>query len=60
MTILFNDITQLSDIVSYWQVSKRIRDNERCGRAELHFCSEGSEPEKMWEVSSQLLTSFCC
>ncbi|XP_061624984.1 gelsolin-like [Phyllopteryx taeniolatus] len=31
-------------------VSKRIRDNERCGRASLLICDEGSEPEKMVEV----------
>ncbi|KAM4616917.1 gelsolin-like isoform 1-T8 [Polymixia lowei] len=31
-------------------VSKGIRDNERCGRAELHICDEGAEPEKMLEV----------
>ncbi|XP_076747357.1 gelsolin isoform X2 [Maylandia zebra] len=31
-------------------VSKGIRDNERCGRAELQVCDEGAEPEKMVEV----------
>ncbi|KAL3975171.1 hypothetical protein ACER0C_021057 [Sarotherodon galilaeus] len=31
-------------------VSKGIRDNERCGRAELRVCDEGAEPEKMIEV----------
>ncbi|XP_063051604.1 gelsolin b [Engraulis encrasicolus] len=31
-------------------VSKGIRDNERCGRAKLHICEEGSESEKMLEV----------
>uniref|UniRef100_A0A4W5KGP6 Gelsolin n=1 Tax=Hucho hucho TaxID=62062 RepID=A0A4W5KGP6_9TELE len=33
------------------QVSKDIRDNERCGRAELYVCDEGAECEKMLEVS---------
>uniref|UniRef100_A0A3Q3XG47 Gelsolin n=1 Tax=Mola mola TaxID=94237 RepID=A0A3Q3XG47_MOLML len=32
------------------KVSKGIRDNERCGRAELLFCDEGEEPEKMLKV----------
>ncbi|XP_063345196.1 gelsolin-like [Pelmatolapia mariae] len=31
-------------------MSKGIRDNERCGRAELQVCDEGAEPEKMIEV----------
>ncbi|XP_061585598.1 gelsolin-like [Cololabis saira] len=31
-------------------VSKGIRDNERCGRAELVICNEGEEPERMIEV----------
>ncbi|XP_039902567.1 gelsolin-like isoform X4 [Simochromis diagramma] len=31
-------------------MSKGIRDNERCGRAELQVCDEGVEPEKMVEV----------
>eukprot|EP00064_Thunnus_orientalis_P021751 superscaffoldBa00006821_g21919 len=31
-------------------VSKGIRDNERCGRAELLLCDEGAEPAKMLEV----------
>ncbi|XP_024120275.1 gelsolin isoform X2 [Oryzias melastigma] len=31
-------------------VSKGIRDDERCGRAEITFCEEGSEPEKMIEI----------
>ncbi|CAF89482.1 unnamed protein product, partial [Tetraodon nigroviridis] len=31
-------------------VSKGIRDKERCGRANVHFCVEGEEPEKMLEV----------
>ncbi|KAG5281501.1 hypothetical protein AALO_G00072950 [Alosa alosa] len=31
-------------------VSKGIRDNERCGRAKLHICEEGSESEKMLEI----------
>uniref|UniRef100_UPI003AB0D687 gelsolin-like isoform X1 n=2 Tax=Centroberyx gerrardi TaxID=166262 RepID=UPI003AB0D687 len=32
------------------QVSKGIRDNERCGRAKLQICDEGVEPERMLEV----------
>lgn len=32
-------------------MSNGIRDNERCGRAEVHRCLEGEEPEKMLEVS---------
>uniref|UniRef100_A0A8C8JPH9 Gelsolin n=1 Tax=Oncorhynchus tshawytscha TaxID=74940 RepID=A0A8C8JPH9_ONCTS len=32
------------------QVSKDIRDNERCGRAELYICDEGAECEKMLEI----------
>ncbi|CAB1345899.1 unnamed protein product [Coregonus sp. 'balchen'] len=32
------------------QVSKDIRDNERCGRAELYICDEGAEREKMLEI----------
>ncbi|XP_071402663.1 gelsolin-like [Centroberyx affinis] len=32
------------------QVSKGIRDNERCGRAKLQICDEGAEPERMLEV----------
>uniref|UniRef100_A0A667YD41 Gelsolin n=1 Tax=Myripristis murdjan TaxID=586833 RepID=A0A667YD41_9TELE len=32
------------------QVSKSIRDNERCGRAELVICDEDVEPERMLEV----------
>ncbi|XP_076010185.1 gelsolin-like [Genypterus blacodes] len=32
------------------QVSKGIRDNERCGRAKLQLCGEGAEPERMLEV----------
>ncbi|XP_074495806.1 gelsolin-like isoform X1 [Sebastes fasciatus] len=31
-------------------VSKGIRDDERCGRAELQFCEEGEEPERMLQV----------
>lgn len=31
-------------------VSKGIRDNERCGRANLQVVDEGSEPERMIEV----------
>uniref|UniRef100_A0AAY4ESV5 Gelsolin n=1 Tax=Denticeps clupeoides TaxID=299321 RepID=A0AAY4ESV5_9TELE len=31
-------------------VAKGIRDNERCGRAKLHICEDGSEPVKMLEV----------
>lgn len=33
------------------QVSKGIRDDERCGRAELLLCDEGAEPDRMLEVS---------
>ncbi|XP_062398347.1 gelsolin-like [Sardina pilchardus] len=32
------------------KVSKGIRDNERCGRAKLHICEEGSESDKMLEI----------
>lgn len=32
-------------------VSKDIRDNERCGRAKLFVCEEGSENEKILTVS---------
>uniref|UniRef100_A0A8C2AAY8 Gelsolin n=1 Tax=Cyprinus carpio TaxID=7962 RepID=A0A8C2AAY8_CYPCA len=32
-------------------VSKDIRDNERCGRAKLYVCEEGSENEKILTVS---------
>uniref|UniRef100_A0A8C7KAN1 Gelsolin n=1 Tax=Oncorhynchus kisutch TaxID=8019 RepID=A0A8C7KAN1_ONCKI len=32
------------------QVSKDIRDNERCGRAELYICDEGAECEKMLKI----------
>ncbi|KAM3867580.1 gelsolin-like [Diretmus argenteus] len=32
------------------QVSKSIRDNERCGRANLVICEEGEEPERMLEI----------
>jgi len=32
-------------------VSKDIRDNERCGRAKLFVCEEGSENEKILAVS---------
>jgi gelsolin len=32
------------------QVSKDIRDNERCGRAELYICDEGAECGKMLKV----------
>lgn len=32
------------------QVSKDIRDNERCGRAKLQVCMEGAEPQQMLEV----------
>lgn len=35
---------------SDWQVSKGIRDDERCGRAELLFCDEGAEPARMLEA----------
>ena len=35
----------------YRQVSKGIRDDERCGRAKLLVCDEGEEPERMLEVS---------
>lgn len=31
-------------------VSKGIRDEERCGRADLSVCDEGNEPEKMLEI----------
>ncbi|XP_034008651.1 gelsolin-like isoform X2 [Trematomus bernacchii] len=31
-------------------VSKGIRDDERCGRCQLHLCEEGEEPERMLEV----------
>ncbi|KAM9360961.1 gelsolin-like [Symphorus nematophorus] len=31
-------------------VSKGIRDDERCGRANLVFCDEGAEPDRMLEV----------
>uniref|UniRef100_A0A8C4HFT8 Gelsolin n=1 Tax=Dicentrarchus labrax TaxID=13489 RepID=A0A8C4HFT8_DICLA len=31
-------------------VSKGIRDDERCGRANLVICDEGAEPERMLEV----------
>ncbi|XP_023814633.1 gelsolin isoform X2 [Oryzias latipes] len=31
-------------------VSRDIRDNERCGRAQIVTCDEGSEPKKMIEV----------
>ncbi|KAG7269008.1 hypothetical protein CRUP_033500 [Coryphaenoides rupestris] len=31
-------------------VSKGIRDNERCGRAELQICNEGAEPSSMLEI----------
>ncbi|XP_008334635.1 gelsolin [Cynoglossus semilaevis] len=31
-------------------VSRGIRDDERCGRAELEMCVEGSEPANMFEV----------
>ncbi|KAG9354505.1 hypothetical protein JZ751_001215 [Albula glossodonta] len=32
------------------QVAKGIRDNERSGRAKVHVCDDGSEPEKMLKV----------
>ena len=32
------------------QVSKGIRDNERCGRAKLQICDEGSETDSMLEI----------
>lgn len=32
-------------------VSKDIRDNERCGRAKLLVCEEGSEHENILSVS---------
>ncbi|XP_038135921.1 gelsolin-like [Cyprinodon tularosa] len=32
------------------KVSKSIRDNERCGRANLQVVGEGEEPEKMIEI----------
>ncbi|XP_007239974.3 gelsolin b [Astyanax mexicanus] len=31
-------------------ISKTIRDNERRGRAKLHVCEEGAEPDKMLEI----------
>ncbi|XP_065822592.1 gelsolin-like [Labrus bergylta] len=31
-------------------VSKGIRDDERCGRAKLIVCDDGSEPERMLEI----------
>ncbi|KAJ3604341.1 hypothetical protein NHX12_029082 [Muraenolepis orangiensis] len=31
-------------------VSKGIRDNERCGRADLQICNEGGEPDSLLEV----------
>ncbi|XP_030647090.1 gelsolin b [Chanos chanos] len=31
-------------------VSRDIRDNERCGRAKLHMCEDGSEDEKILEI----------
>lgn len=34
------------------QLAKGIRDNERSGRARVYVCEEGSEREKMLEVSS--------
>ncbi|XP_059192331.1 gelsolin-like isoform X2 [Centropristis striata] len=31
-------------------VAKNIRDDERCGRAELTVCDEGEEPERMLQI----------
>uniref|UniRef100_A0A669AX97 Gelsolin n=1 Tax=Oreochromis niloticus TaxID=8128 RepID=A0A669AX97_ORENI len=45
---LLEDVSPLIREAS--SVSKGIRDNERCGRAELRVCDEGAEPEKMIEV----------
>uniref|UniRef100_A0A668T1E0 Gelsolin n=1 Tax=Oreochromis aureus TaxID=47969 RepID=A0A668T1E0_OREAU len=44
------DLGQVRQKLKATMVSKGIRDNERCGRAELRVCDEGAEPEKMIEV----------